>query len=287
VPAQRISVTDGRSLTVYEDGDPDGRPVVYHHGTPGSHVLYAGWLTPGVRLIGYDRAGYGGSDRDAGRDVAAVAGDVAALADALGVERFATWGVSGGGPHALATAALLGDRVVAAATLAGVAPADAPELDFMAGMGEDNVQEFEAAFAGEDRLRPLIEAMAAGMLGANPEQLVEAIRSVVSPPDVAALRGELGDWLVQSVRQGIRDRVDGWVDDDLAFVKPWGFDPASITVPLQIWQGEQDLMVPPAHGRWLAARLPDADPRISADDGHLTLAEAMVANVHAWLLTHF
>jgi pimeloyl-ACP methyl ester carboxylesterase len=285
--AHRFPGPGGRTLAVVEDGDPEGRPVIYHHGTPGSHVLYAKWLTPGVRLIGYDRAGYGGSDRDPGRDVAAVAADIAAIADALGLERFATWGVSGGGPHALATAALLGERVVAAATLAGAAPADAPDLDFMAGMGEDNVQEFRAAFDGEARLRPLIEAMAAGLVRATPEHLVAELRTLVGPPDVAVLSGDLGEWLLESVRQGVSDRADGWVDDDLAFVKPWGFDPAAIRVPLQIWQGEQDLMVPPAHGRWLAARAPDADARISDADGHLTLGELRVGDVHAWMLSRF
>src|SRR4051812_19558120 len=271
--AHQIAGPGGRTLAVVEDGDPDGRPVIYHHGSPGSHVLYDPWLTPGVRLIGYDRAGYGGSDRDPGRDVAAVAQDIAALADALDLDRFATWGVSGGGPHALATAALLGDRVVAAATLASPAPADAPDLDFMAGMGQDNVEEFGAAFAGESELRAMLEPFAVGLVEATPEAVAEQLRTLLSPPDVAILSGDLAGFLLESIRQGVADRVDGWVDDDLAFVKPWGFDPAVIEVPLQIWQGEQDLMVPPAHGRWLVAHLPGVEARISAEDGHLTLAE--------------
>jgi pimeloyl-ACP methyl ester carboxylesterase len=281
----RITGPGGRTLVAAEDGDPAGRPVIYHHGSPGSHVLYDPWLTPGVRLIAYDRAGYGGSDRNPGRDVAAVAEDIAAIAGALELERFATWGISGGGPHALATAALLGDRVVAAATLASPAPADAPDLDFTAGMGADNAEEFSAALAGEAQLRAVIEPFSAALVEATADAVAEQMRSLVSPPDAAVLTGELAGWLLESIRQGLRDRVDGWVDDDLAFVKPWGFDPAAISVPLQIWQGEQDLMVPPAHGRWLASHVP-GDAQISAEDGHLSLGER-VGEVHAWLLRHF
>ncbi len=189
-----IAGPGGRTLTVLEDGDPDGAPVVKHHGTPGSRLLHPNWVDDaaerGIRLIGYDRAGYGGSDRDAGRDVAAIAADIAAIADALGIEHFATWGGSGGGPHALACAALLGERVVAAATVASAAPSDAAELDFMAGMGDDNVQEFRAAFDGEGVLRPLLDAMANAILGVTPEALAEELRTVLSPPDVAVITGE-------------------------------------------------------------------------------------------------
>jgi pimeloyl-ACP methyl ester carboxylesterase len=286
-----VRAPDGRALVAIEEGDPDGVPVLYHHGTPGSGLLYPAWSSDaaerGIRLIGYDRAGYGGSDRRPGRAIADVAADVAAIADALGVARFATWGVSGGGPHALACAALLGDRVVAAATFAGAAPSDAPDLDFMAGMGEDNIQEFEAAFAGEETLRPLLEAMAGGMLGATPEQLVEQLRTILSPPDVAVLTGELAEFLIASIAAGIKRGVDGWLDDDLAFVKPWGFDPAAISVPLQVWQGEQDLMVPAAHGQWLASHLPGAEAQISGEDGHLTLTEVRLGEVHSWLAARF
>jgi pimeloyl-ACP methyl ester carboxylesterase len=286
-----VRAPDGRALVAIEEGDPDGVPVLYHHGTPGSGLLYPAWSADaaanGIRLVGYARAGYGGSDRKPGRTVADVAADSAAIADALGFDRFATWGASGGGPHALACAALLGDRVVAAATIAGAAPSDAGDLDFMAGMGEDNVEEFEAAFAGEETLRPLLDAMAAGMLGATAEQLVEQLRTILSPPDVAVVTGELAEFLLDSIAVGIGGGVDGWIDDDLAFVKPWGFDPSTISVPLQVWQGEQDLMVPAAHGAWLATHLPGAEARISADDGHLTLTELHLGEVHSWLANRF
>src|SRR4051794_11835917 len=171
-----VTTPDGRTVAAYEHGDPDGRPVLVHHGTPGSGHVREKWIAQaaeqGIRLISYDRAGYAGSDRAPGRSVADVAGDAAAIADALGVERFATWGASGGGPHALACGALLGERVVAVATIAGAAPFDAGDLEFLAGMGEDNVTEFSAAIAGEDTLRPLLEEWAPGLRAATRDELV-------------------------------------------------------------------------------------------------------------------
>jgi pimeloyl-ACP methyl ester carboxylesterase len=291
VSERTLTLPDGRALAVTQGGDPDGRPVVYHHGTPGCGLLYRRWVEDaserGVRLIGYDRAGYGGSDRHAGRSVADVAGDIAALADSLGLDRFATWGASGGGPHALACAALLGDRVVAAATFAGAGPSDQPDLDFTAGMGEENVEEFAVAREGEAKLRPLHDELAAAMRDTTPEQMADEMRTLLSPPDRAALTGELAEYLYESFRVGNEHGVDGWLDDDLAFTRPWGFGVADIAIPVQVWQGAQDLMVPRSHGEWLAAHIPGADAHFSADDGHLTLLENRLGEVHAWLLGHF
>jgi pimeloyl-ACP methyl ester carboxylesterase len=281
----------GRTIAVVEDGDPGGTPVVYHHGTPGCGSLRDTWVADarerGIRLIGYDRAGYGASDRHPGRSVADVAADIAAVADALGVDRFATWGASGGGPHTLACAALLGDRVVAAATFAGAGPADAPDLDFAAGMGEENVREFGLAQAGEDQLRPVLDELAASVRAATPEQLADEMRTLLSPPDAAALTGALAEFLYGSFVDGTARGVDGWLDDDLAFVKPWGFDVADITVPVQLWQGGQDLMVPRAHGEWLGRHVPGVDAHFSAPDGHITVLDNRLGDVHAWLLGHF
>ena len=281
-----VGLSDGRTLTVVEDGDPSGAPVIYHHGTPSAGRPYAAWARDaaerGVRLIGYDRAGYGGSDRRAGRSVADVADDVAAVAAALGCGRFATWGASGGGPHALACAALL-DGCVAAATFAGAAPYGEPDLDFLAGMGEDNVREFGAALEGEDALRPLLEEFAAGVRAATAEQLAEEMRTLLSPPDAAALTGAIAEHMLGSFHAAIRPGVGGWLDDDLAFVRPWGFSLADIAVPVQLWQGDQDLMVPRSHGAWLARHVPGADVRISPGDGHLTVVANHFGEVHAWL----
>jgi pimeloyl-ACP methyl ester carboxylesterase len=282
-----IDLPDGRALAYVEAGDPGGAPVVVHHGTPGCGDLYTSWADDarerGIRLIGYDRAGYGDSDRRAGRSVADVVGDIAALADALGVARFGTWGWSGGGPHALACGTLVGGRVAAVATFAGVGPYGEPDLDFTAGMGEDNVKEFAAALAGEDALRPLLEELAAGIVRSTPEQLIGELRTLLSPPDVAALSGELAEYLRGSFRGAFARGVDGLLDDDLAFARGWGFDVGAITVPVQVWQGGQDLMVPPAHGEWLARHVPGADAHVIPGDGHLTVVEHNVGKVHAWL----
>ena len=258
-----------------------------HHGTPACG-LPSGWMADdaarrGARLVGYDRPGYGGSSRRPGRTVADAAADTAAIADAFGADRFRTWGISGGGPHSLACAALLPDRVIAAAALASVAPYDAEGLDFLAGMGEDNVVEFEAAAAGREQVLPLIETMREGLLSTTPESVAESMRSLLPPADAAVITGDFAVYLHESMTTGQQPGVEGWLDDDLAFVSDWGFRVEDISVPTLLLQGRQDLMVPFAHGEWLAARVPKADVRLTDDDGHLTLI-ADLGPVHDWLL---
>jgi pimeloyl-ACP methyl ester carboxylesterase len=283
--ARTITLPGGRRLEVHELGDPDGFPVVAHHGTPGAGHLYARWQTPGVRLIGYDRAGYGGSDRDRGRPVAAVAADVLTLADELGLERFATWGLSGGGPHALACAALCGERVVAAASLAGVAPWGAEGLDWHAGMGEDNVKEFDLVLAGEDALRPAVVRDRDDLLGSTAEQLRDVFATLLGEADRRVLTGGLAAYLHAITLHGLENGPDGWIDDDLAFVSPWGFALESIACPVLIVQGGDDRFVPKAHGEWLAAHVPGCEAWIDDENGHLTLYERRVPEVHEWLLS--
>jgi pimeloyl-ACP methyl ester carboxylesterase len=293
MPARDHTVTspDGRALRVREDGDPNGVPVIAHHGTPGSRLLYRRWVEDaterGIRLIAYERPGYGGSDRHEGRSVADAAADVEAIADALGLDRFLTQGRSGGGPHALACAALLPDRVAAAATLASVAPYDAERLDFLAGMGEDNVVEFGAALEGPAKLGPLLEEIAPRLIDADPGAVAESLRSLLSPPDVTVLSDGLAAELIEVTTEGIRGTREGWLDDDLAFTRPWGFQLDSIEVPLQLWQGRQDLMVPAAHGEWLAGHIPGVQAVLSDEDGHLSIEHRRIGEVHAWLLEQY
>jgi pimeloyl-ACP methyl ester carboxylesterase len=286
VPAQ-----DGRTLTVREAGDPAGVPVLVHWGTPGSSLLYEPHIRDaeerGIRMFSYDRPAYGHSTRQKGRLVADCAADVTAVCDALGVERLCVWGVSGGGPHALATAALLPDRVAAAASLASVAPVDAEGLDFLDGMGEQNVVSFKASLAGEESHRAQHETEAAEMIDATAEQLVEVLRTLLGPADRGVLTGELAQFLVDSFQAGAEVDTNGWFDDEEAFVRPWGFDLASIRVPVLILQGEDDRFVAYGHGVWLADHVPGCEAWLTAEDGHLTLIERGVPRVHGWLLERF
>jgi pimeloyl-ACP methyl ester carboxylesterase len=289
-PEHRIPV-DGRVVCVQEEGDPDGLAVVVSHGTPGSRVLWRGLIEDaverGIRLLGYDRPGYGGSDPQPGRTVADAADDVAAIADALGIDRLAVEGGSGGGPHALACAALLPDRVVATASLAGVAPYPAEGLDWLDGMGQDNLDEFAATLAGREPLERYLREQADAMLQAAPEAIAETLRSLLSPPDAAILTGEVAEYFHESTRVAIGERLDGWIDDDFTFLNPWGFELEDIATPVQLWHGAQDRFVPVAHGAWLAERIPGVDARILQEDGHLTIQLDRIGEVHAWLLEHF
>jgi pimeloyl-ACP methyl ester carboxylesterase len=290
VTIRTVSTGDDRQLAVHEGGDPNGLPVIVHHGSPSSGILYDRWLDDaaanGIRLIGFDRAGYAGSTRLHGRSVAAVAADVEAIGDALGLERFATWGILGGGPHALACAALCGDRLTAAASLAGVAPWGADGLDWLAGMGEANIVEFGQVLSGEGPLRASLDRDRAEMLAATPDDLKTVLESLLGDADRAVLDDGISKWMDAAHRNGLRDSVDGWVDDDLAFASPWGFEPADVSRPVLIVQGGDDRFVPRSHGVWLASHVPGAEAWIDDGDGHLTLIERRIPDVHEWLLAH-
>jgi pimeloyl-ACP methyl ester carboxylesterase len=270
----RVPVQD-RSLELLVQGDPDGTLLIFHHGSPGSAVPFAPFdhaaAERGIAIAFFSRPGFGGSARHEGRRVADAATDAAAIADHLGRDAFLTAGWSGGGPHTLACAALLPDRVLACATIAGVAPYDADGLDWTAGMGEDNQVEYPLAArdpAGSvEWMRPLAEAMAT----VEPPEIVTQLRSIISDVDAAQVTGEFGDNLAASYHGAFRNGLWGWWDDDQAFVHPWGFDLGSIRVPVSIWQGGQDLMVPFAHGEWLVRRVPTARPHLLPEHGHLTL----------------
>jgi pimeloyl-ACP methyl ester carboxylesterase len=278
-----VRTPDGRSLDVWLAGPPDGVPVVHHHGTP-SHGkpdrrTQVAARRARVRLICPTRPGYAGSTPRPGRSVADVADDVRAVLDHLGITRAVVAGSSGGGPHALATAAGLPGRIVAVATIAGVGPYAADGLDFLAGMGQDNIDEFGAALAGEARLRTYLDDVRPALLEATPEQLVGELGSLLPAADVQVLDGELGEDLAANFRAALRPGIEGWLEDDLAFTRPWGLELASVTVPAFVWQGDQDLMVPAAHGRWLAGALPDARPRLLPGQGHLSVAAGRIEEI--------
>ena len=285
-----IQTKDERALDVHEAGDPAGFPVVFHHGTPAAGLPYAAHAAlaseQGIRLIGYDRPGYGSSTRAPGRRVADCVADVSALADALGLDAFAAWGISGGGPHVLACAALCDDRLKAVASLAAVAPYGADGLDWLDGMGEENHVEFGKVLDGEEALRPYCVTAADEMLKAKPEELVEVLDSLLGPEDKSVLTGRFAEYMLECDHHGLEHGVDGWVDDDFAFVEPWGFAVEDIARPVLLLHGEDDRFVPVSHGHWLAARIPGVEARIDAADGHLTLFERRMREVNAWLLSH-
>jgi pimeloyl-ACP methyl ester carboxylesterase len=277
VPAAHRTLTlpDGRTLEYLVEGDVDGYPLVHHHGTPGSAVPHRSYAEAaaarGLALIQYSRAGYGDSTPRPGRSVADVAEDIAALLDHLGYDEFVTLGWSGGGPHSLACGARLSGRCRAAATGAGVAPYLADGLDFLAGMGPENLEEFGAALAGREKLEPYLMVQAASLTGVTAEELADALGGLVSPVDKAYATGEFAARTLAAFQRGVRHGIAGWTDDDLAFTRHWGFEVADVTVPVSVWQGAQDRMVPFAHGRWLAAHVPGAGVRLDDDEGHLSL----------------
>jgi pimeloyl-ACP methyl ester carboxylesterase len=180
----------------------------------------------------------------------------------------------------------LPDRCVAAAALAPLAPYDADGLDFTEGM-EQNIEEMGAIFGGEERHREVLERDRAELTSTTPEQFVEAWRTLLGPADVEVANGRLAAYILDCIRDGIGQSLDGWFDDDVAFVRPWGFELGAIRVPVLHWQGEQDKFVPFGHGVWLSRRIPDVESRLSPEDGHLTLGERRIPEVHAWLLERF
>jgi pimeloyl-ACP methyl ester carboxylesterase len=266
---------DGRTLELVVVGPPDGLPLVLHHGTPSAAVLYPPMADIaaryGLRTVLHSRPGYAGSTAQPGRSVADVAADVAVVVDALGAGEFVTVGWSGGGPHALATAALLPDRCLGAATIAGVAPYAAAGLDWPAGMGAENVEEFGAAVAGEPALSAYLEKEAAGLASVEAVDVAAALGDLVSDVDKEALTGDFAANIAENFRAAVSTGIAGWRDDDLAFIADWGFGLDDFRAPVTIWQGGQDRMVPYDHGRWLAAHVAGARVRLEPAEGHLSL----------------
>lgn len=272
-----LATADGRQLEVLSTGPEDGLVLLFHNGTPGGLVaspdMAAAAAGRGLRTVMYARPGYGDSTARPGRRIADAAADVAAVLDGLGARQFVTVGWSGGGPHALACAALLPGRCLAAASLAGVAPLQAGDLDWMAGMGPENVAEFTAAGQGEAALTAFLEEAAAGLGQVTAQQVAEEMGGLISAADRAVVTAGFADYLAESFRLALRAGIAGWRDDDIAFVSDWGFPLEQAgAVPVAIWQGEQDRMVPFSHGAWLAGHIPGARAHLTHGEGHLTLA---------------
>ncbi|MGZ4224737.1 MAG: alpha/beta fold hydrolase [Solirubrobacteraceae bacterium] len=286
-----VQVRDGRELCVRVSGGDFRRSVFVMHGTPGSGLLYRRWIEDAaerrIRLVSYDRPGYGGSSERPGRSIADCAADVTAVADELGIDRMGVWGWSGGGPYALACAATLPDRVVAAAVLAGGAPWDAPGLDFFDGMGQDNIDDIDLYFSDPDAARKKNLQDRNEVLATTVDQQTEMLASLLSATDAAVLTGEFAEWLLRAEQNGLAAGDQGWWDDGVAQFSPWGFDLASVRVPVKVWHGRHDQFLPVQHGRWLAEHIPGAESALSDSDGHLTLVIERIGDVHDWLINHF
>ena len=276
--SERIQVPgpDGRSIEVLVAGDPDGFGLLLHGGSPSA---VAEWTaiddtarSAALRLVTYSRPGYGASTPrpEAGAYVDDVSESVVVL-DHLDVDGFITAGWSGGGPRALACAALLPDRCRAAATIAGVAPYGAEGLDWFAGMAEENHAEYHAAEQGPEAYQAFLEQEFLEVMRASPDEVAAAMGGLVTPVDLAALDASYCDWMSRTFNHAAAQGTVGVRDDGLAAVAPWGFDLADIRVPVAVWQGRQDAMVPYEHGVWLAAHVPGAEAHLFDDEGHLSL----------------
>ncbi len=276
-----LRTADGRTLHCYDTGHGGDAPsghderlvVFWHHGTPNVGAppgpLFAESERLGVRWVSYDRPGYGGSSPLPDRDVASVVDDVTTIIDALEIDRLATMGHSGGGPRALATAALLPDRVRAAVSISGLAPYDATGLDWYAGMADGSAAGLRAAAGGRATKERYEASGDEGDIG-----FIDA--------DEAALGGEWA-WFLDVVRPGMASGPVPLIDDDLSAVNPWGFDPATITAPTLLVHGGRDAMVPSAHSEWLARQIPSAELWVEPDEGHVSVMHRAPAAL-AWLV---
>jgi pimeloyl-ACP methyl ester carboxylesterase len=270
-----IDLPDGRTLEVATLGEPSGHTVLFHHGTPGSANLVK-MLAPladdgSLFIVTTSRAGYGKSSRLEGRDMASVVGDARAALDSLGRSDYVTVGWSGGGPHALACAALDAPRCLAAWSLAGVVPSNL-DFDWTEGMGQENVDDFALAKEAGPEYEAHMAAYGDAFVTATKDNVIELFGSLLSPPDLAAMESaEAREDFAASMRQGFEFGWRGFYDDDQAAMKEWGFDPTTITQPVAVWFGDQDLMVPRTHAEWLIKSLPTATKHFFAGDGHVSL----------------
>lgn len=267
-----VTAPDGRRLHVYDTGGDAAGVVVWHHGTPNigppPAPLIASPLGARMRWIGFDRPGYGGSSPHPDRTIGSVAADVAAIADALGIDRFAVVGHSGGGSHAIGCAAALRDRISAAVSVAGLAPLGSPGLDWFAGMAPDGAASLRAATRG----REAKETHEASAGETDPG---------FSPDDLDALRGEWS-WFLSVVEPALADGPGGLIDDDLAYVHAWGVNLDAIRAPVLVVHGGADRVVPVAHAVWLAERIGGAETMLEPAAGHLSVLR-LVDRVMEWL----
>ena len=269
----QFKLADGRELEILDNGINSECAIVFHHGTPDHASTWSDWLedaaTLGIRAISYSRAGYGTSDRNPGRSVISNNKDISQLLDGKNISTFVSIGQSGGGPHSLATTCE--SRNVGAISLAGVAPFGVEDLNFLEGMGPENHDEFGAALKGEASIEEWMNLNAVAFKNVTGADIIEAFGGLIGNADKAALRAGSAEKMAASTRSGLAVSFDGWIDDDLVFVKPWGFELEAITKPVYLWQGDDDFMVPHAHSYWLEKHIPTATLIFKAGEGHISL----------------
>lgn len=269
----QFKLKDGRELEIADNGINSESAIVFHHGTPGHASSWTDWLesaaTAGIRAIAYSRAGYGTSDRNPGRSVINVNSDIAQVLDAKNITKFVSIGWSGGGPHCLANT--FEPRNVGAISLAGVGAFGVDDLDFLEGMGPENHDEFGAALKGEAVIDQWMNDNAGAMKSVTGSDIIEAFGGLIGDADKAVLEGGEADAMAASMRSALAVSFDGWIDDDLVFVKKWGFELEAITKPVFLWQGDDDFMVPHAHSYWLEKHIPTATLSFKPGEGHISL----------------
>jgi pimeloyl-ACP methyl ester carboxylesterase len=277
-----IPTPDGRTLAVEDAGDRDGRPVMVHMGTPGGRRVYgprtlADAERRGLRLISYDRPGYGGSTPQPGRSMADCAGDVRVICETLGIDSVPMMGWSGGGPHVLACAALLPDLVPAVVSMASPAPYDAKGLDWLAGFSQAAIDEVRLTLNDRAAARAFFEQEREKIVAVSPDRV--ALDMQAGTPDDLALATARA----VSMQLALAPGVEGFWDDGVAQLTPWGFDAARISVPVLLLHGVADPIAPFSHAQWLASRIPDVETWFFEGEGH-SLREDHIEDVHAWLV---
>ena len=269
-----IKLTDGRNLDYISNEVDSKAAILFHHGTPGECSGWQKWFSEiqGVKAIAASRPGYGLSDRRKGRTVASDIDNGSQILDHFGIESFVSIGWSGGGPHAINMTR--DSRCKGAITLAGVGEWGNADLDFLEGMGPENHEEFGAAVAGESVIEKWMQTNVPAFANVQGSDLIESFGGLIGEADKKALTPEVADVDAASFRRALSVSYNGWLDDDLAFVQPFGFDLAKVTKPVLVWQGDDDFMVPKAHSEWLAKHIPTAALNFVPGHGHISLGES-------------
>lgn len=266
-------LADGRTLDLLDNHYNSDSAVLFHHGTPGNSTTWRAWFDElagsELRAIAASRPGYAQSGRHQGRTVVDVVDDLSQVLDEYEIKRFVSVGWSGGGPHALAMS--LDKRCAGVITLAGVGQYGKSDLDFLHGMGPENIEEFGIALQGEGPLRKWMDANAVGLQHVTGDGLREAFGGLIGKADKEVLAGDFAEDMAAVMRRALSHGFDGWIDDDLAFVQDWGFDLGAIDIPVHLWQGDDDFMVPHNHSRWLASKIPTAELNFIPEHGHISL----------------